>query len=160
VRWAWTANVTGAMACSAALRSVAFVRQLFISCMQADPISFQAAGPPGVPAWSTPRPSSASNIYKTGALLSRVGAKDIMPIVAFMAALLSLAMLGSCRYVELAVSRKWTRLTRCSDRKPRESPHTLRYPWGHYGRLPYVLVLPFLFAHPGAPRNRVGGEEF
>lgn len=72
--------MTGAMACSAVPRSVAF-----------------AAGPPGVPAWSIPRPSSASNICRTEAPLYRVGVKDIMPIVAFMAAWLSPAMLGSYR---------------------------------------------------------------
>jgi hypothetical protein len=123
------------------------------SCMPVDPISLQAAGPPGVPAWSIPRPSSASNICRTEAPLYRVGVKDIMPIVAFMAAWLSPAMLGSYRYVESAASCKWARLTRCSDRKPREYSHTIRHPWGHYGRLPHVLVLPFLFAHAGAPRN-------
>lgn len=76
----------GATACSAAPRSVAFVCQLHISRMLADPISLQAAGRPGVHAWSIPRPSNASNNCRTKALLSLVAAKDILPIVAFMAA--------------------------------------------------------------------------
>lgn len=98
--------MTGAMACSAVPRSVASVCQLYISRMLADPISFQVAGQSGVHAWSIPRPSNASKICRTKALLFLVGAKHMMPIVAFMAVCLSPAMVGSCRYVELAAGRK------------------------------------------------------
>jgi hypothetical protein len=104
--------VTGAMTCSTALLSVAFVRRLawLNSRIRAD-LLWQAAVPLCVPAWSTPKTNSASNICRIEALLSRVGVKDIMPIVAFMAPWRSLAMVGSCRYVELTAGRMWSYLT-------------------------------------------------
>ena len=98
--------MTGAMACSAVPRSVASVCQLYLSHILADPISLQAAGQPGVHAWSIPKLSNASNICRTKALLSPVGAKDLMPTAVFMVAWLSPAMLGSCRYVGLAAGRE------------------------------------------------------
>ena len=103
----------GALACATSLRSVAFVCRLawfnFLIILL-NHFLWKVAGPPVVPAWSIPKTNSASNICSVTALLSRVGVKDLMPIVPFMASWSSLAMLGSCRYVESVVSRKGSRL--------------------------------------------------
>jgi hypothetical protein len=60
-----------------------------------------------VPAWSIPRTNSVFTNCRLTAPLSRVGVTDIMLIVPFMPAWSSLAIRGSCWYVEAAVSRQW-----------------------------------------------------
>ena len=92
-------------------------------------------------AWSFPKLSSASYICGVEALLSQVEDQHVVPIVGFMVACIvvcaaiSVYWHVSCRYVKLAASHKWARLTRCPDRKPREYPHTLQHTWGHHRRL-------------------------
>ena len=109
------ADVTGALACATSLMSVAFVCRLawlkFLIILL-NRFLWKVAGPPGVPAWSIPKTSSVSNICRITALLSRVEVKDTMTIVLFMASWPLPAMLGSCRYVDSVLGRKWRRLTK------------------------------------------------
>ena len=50
---------------------------------------------------SIPRANSAFKVCSNEANVSQVMVKHLMPIAAYMAALLFLAMRGSCRYVKL-----------------------------------------------------------
>ena len=103
--------MTGAMACSIALLSVASVRRLaWLNTLILADLLWQFAASSGVPAWSTLKINSASDIYSIEALLSPVGVKELVPIVAFMARWQSCGVLGSYRYVESAAGLKWSYL--------------------------------------------------
>ncbi len=71
---------------------------------------WQAAVLAGVPAWSLPKANNVSEVCKTVAALSRAVATNVLAMAASIVASSPAALLGPCRYVELASGSKWGHL--------------------------------------------------